>query len=152
MNKFLVNFSNPICEFSSFLWHWNGLLCADVPLRNCSLTPVFCEIGQNPTRKHPICLKKWGVTLQMTHKTRAVTTVYTNLVNQLPFSLPVCNTLSLYANPFPKVWSRQSSSEMWMWVKTRTVSQWITRSTVIRKQNIVSRRSVCCLMPSLTHH
>ena len=22
------------------IWHWNGLLCADVPLRNCSLTPI----------------------------------------------------------------------------------------------------------------
>jgi len=24
-------------------WHWNGLLCADVPLRNCSLTVYSCS-------------------------------------------------------------------------------------------------------------
>ena len=30
---------NSVVLAHSMLWHWNGLLCADVPIRNCSLTP-----------------------------------------------------------------------------------------------------------------
>jgi len=41
--------SSSIAAYLHLLWHWNGLLCADVPLRNCSLThSAFgsCFMGQ----------------------------------------------------------------------------------------------------------
>jgi len=30
-----------VFNLNTMEWHWNGLLCADVPLRNCSLTHLF---------------------------------------------------------------------------------------------------------------
>ena len=36
---------HPLTPILIITWHWNGLLCADVPLRNCSLTLII---------KHPL--------------------------------------------------------------------------------------------------
>jgi len=88
------------------LWHWNGLLCADVPLRNCSLTHSLCIISLGYSKTCRSCLLMlW----------------FRNLTE-----------LSLFAEVCRIVFKQPHTLAMLRVVCRRTVCRWISRPLCCR--------------------